>query len=521
MTSYTFPFSEHDTVIELGGGNRPYFRPNLDVRCGENIDIVADFNEPLPIPSNSYDGVFSCYCIEHLSWRKVRLFLSEVLRILKPNGKAVFITANTERQMQYVLEHDEWNDDCSCIIFGDQDYPENTHRNSLCPRYAIKLLAEMGFSNVTVLPTGTLHTDMIIEAQKVDSIINFDRDYFDNPHFYGPNSGLYRDHPTNWIVHNKVVDMDPKSVLEIGCGRGYVIKKLESEGILCTGLDISDHCFLTRVTDSVIKYDICDIPWPYGDKQFDVCLSHGVLDLIPQNKLSAVLTEIQRVSHRGLHSSNIGYCKIPNQIMITNDEMIKGSLAINVPMGDDNLLKLNIGSYTVMAHNGWVNTDIIDLEQWAIANHYKFLKVDCTVPLPFSSNQVDLITTSHMLEHLTWDEGLAFLKECYRIMKYGSTMRISVPDTEILVKRYIDNTLTELDEMNINAATKDVSTFKLWSFLVDGHKTAYDWYSLLKIGLMAGFAVERKSFNVGHPIIIKETMDFLQPISIYVEMTKA
>ena len=109
--SYTFPFTKN--VIELGGGDKPYFRPNLDVRPGPTVDIVADFNQPLPLNDGSYDGVFSCYCIEHISWRKVRLFLTEVFRILNDGGKAVFITANTKRQMEWVLNQEEWNDDSS------------------------------------------------------------------------------------------------------------------------------------------------------------------------------------------------------------------------------------------------------------------------------------------------------------------------------------------------------------------------------------------------------------------------
>jgi len=73
--NYYFPFPEKAKIIELGGGTRPYFRPNLDVRKAENVDIVADFNEPLPIENEEYDGVFSSYCIEHISWRKVKQFL--------------------------------------------------------------------------------------------------------------------------------------------------------------------------------------------------------------------------------------------------------------------------------------------------------------------------------------------------------------------------------------------------------------------------------------------------------------
>jgi hypothetical protein len=60
----------------------------------------------------------------------------------------------------------------------------------------------------------------------------------------------------------------------------------------------------------------------------------------------------------------------------------------------------------------------------------------------------------------------------------------------------------------------------LWSFLFDGHKIAYDFSSLEQIGMEAGFRVERRNFNEGNLQIIRETMDYLPEISIYVEMTK-
>lgn len=519
--SYTFPFTVSDNVIELGGGNRPYFRPNLDVRSGENIDIVADFNKILPLESNSYSGVFSCYCIEHLSWRKVRLFISEVYRILKQNGKAVFITANTEKQMQYVLAHDEWNDDCSCIIFGDQDYPENTHMNSLCPRYAIKLLSEAGFSNIIVMPHGALGTDMIIEAQKTNQNIVFDRNYFDNPHFYGENTGFYRDHPTNWIVFNKLMENSPNSVLELGCGRGFLLKRFESKGIKVKGLDISKHCYLTRVTDAVQIFDIRNTPWPFKDKEFDLCFSQGVFDFIDIKHHIDILNEIDRVSKSGIHSFDTKEIQglYKNQVFLDNKEIVAGNLPLSVPLGDDKL-KLNIGSFTVMLHHGWVNTDVINLQNYAIQNQYKFLQMDSTKPLPFDANTVDYIVSSHMLEHLSWEEGFNFLKECHRIMKLNAVMRIAVPDAELLTKKYLAGNLHELDEMNIVAATNSSESFKLWSFMVDGHKTAYDWNGLKSIGELAGFKVELRKFNEGNAEILSEAMDYMPEISIYVEMTK-
>ncbi len=520
--SYSFPFSQTDKVIELGGGDRPYFRPNLDVRSGTSIDIVADFNEPLPIPENEYNGVFSQFCIEHLSWRKVKLFISEVYRILKNNGKVVFITANTEKQMQYVLDHDEWDDNCSCIIFGDQDYPENTHRNSFSPKYAIKLMTDAGFTNVIVLPFGELETDMIIEATKKTNKIDFDREYFDNPHFYGENTGFYRDHPKNWIVFNKIMEKKPVSVLELGCGRGYLLKRLESKEIICKGLELSNHCFLTRVTNAVIKTDICKTPWHFRDKEFDLCFSQDFFDFIEPKEIVNVLKEINRVCKRGLHGIDTSKLNLnwENQEFLNSKELENGLLALNIPSGN-NKLKLNIGSFTVMLHNGWINTDIVNLNDYAAQNQYKFLQMDCRFPLPFENNTVDLIVSSHMLEHLDWNEGLNFLKECYRIMKPNATMRIAVPDTETLFQYYKTNKLEMLDEMNVTAAQNKSQSFKLWSFLFDGHKIAYDFSSLEQIGNEAGFRVERKWFNQGNLEIIKETMDYLPEISIYVEMTKS
>lgn len=517
--SYGFPFTKENKVIELGGGNKPYFRPNLDVRAGENIDIVADFNQPLPLPDEEYDGVVSVFCIEHLSWRKVRLFLEECFRILKVGGRVVYITANTEKQMEHVLAKEEWDDDSSCIIFGDQDYPENTHRNSLNPKYAIKLLSDAGFTNIMVLPFGNLHTDMVIEAKKMQSLPKFDRAYFDNPMYYGnPADGFYRDHPKNWIIFNKILEKNPQSVFEIGCGRGYLLKRLESKGIRCKGYDISKHCNLMRVTDAVNEFDITKTPWPINDKEYDLCISDGTLDFIPEQHKENVLKEIERISNRGIHRT-YKQLKLENHEFVKQEQFESGSLSFNVPSGDEKI-KLNIGSFTVMFHHGWVNTDVIDLSQYAAANQYKFICLDSTRPFPFNDNSVDFIYSSHMLEHLTYEEGNNFLKECYRMMKHGAVMRIAVPDMEKITRMYLNMELERLDEMNITAAQKPYQSHKFWSFLVDNHLFGYDYESMYANGTNAGFIVEKKNFNEGNETIIRETMDFMAEISLYVELTK-
>jgi predicted SAM-dependent methyltransferase len=163
---------DDEKVIELGGGDAPLFRPNVDVRPGPQTDFVADFNGPLPITSEEWDVVFAKYVVEHLSWRNVRGFLAECLRILKPGGRLVLITANTAAQLDFIRANPGgWDgrgpfESFSCVLFGDQDYDANTHRNWMDPSLVVDLLTEAGFVGVKVQPEGARRTDMAVEASR-------------------------------------------------------------------------------------------------------------------------------------------------------------------------------------------------------------------------------------------------------------------------------------------------------------------------------------------------------------------
>lgn len=538
---YNFPFSPDAKIIELGGGDNPRFRPNLDVRPGPQVDIVADFDDKLPIKSGEWDVVFSSYCIEHVCWRKVRQFLSEVHRILKDGGQFVFITANTEEQMRWVLNR-EWDDDSSCILFGGQDYEDNAHKNSLSPSYVSKLLQEAGFSDIIVIPWGQLGTDMIVEAKKpvMDRKSMFDRQYFNGGGKVGGYAREgYWDYPVHWVTFDRVMERKPTSVLEIGCARGYIVKRLQDVGVRAAGLEISRHCILTRVADNVTEWDICQTPWPFEDKQFDLCLSVAVMEHIPEEKLPAILTEIDRVSHRGLHGVDFGeqddgfdqtHCtlrdrswwleRMPSgQEVVNKEELESGSVALSLP-NPDGKLKLNIGSYTTMFHHGWINMDILDMSQFASQHYYKFLQHDARERLPFDDDSVDLMFSSHFIEHLTYSDGIKFLKEAYRVMKPGSTFRLLCPDTRELASIYLEQALSTFDEI-VDDSTFESHAGRLWTLLFNGHQAAYDEETLWKVARQAGFdKIHFKSFRDGQEQIMNETNEFFADFSIFVEIVK-
>jgi predicted SAM-dependent methyltransferase len=105
-------------------------------------------------------------------------------------------------------------------------------------------------------------------------------------------------------------------------------------------------------------------------------------------------------------------------------------------------------------------------------------------------------------------------------MKKGAVLRIAVPDADKLIKYYQANQLNIFDEINDGCARNEFESGKLWSLLFEGHKIAYDFNGLKTLGEKAGFVVENKTFCNGNEQIVKETIDMLPEISLFVEMTK-
>jgi len=356
-------FAPSAKIIELGGGSVPHFRPNVDVRpCYDTqgnptVDFVADFDKPLPIKDSEWDGVFARFVIEHLSFRMVPQFLSEVFRILKNDGKVVIITANTIKQLEWLQNNPEgWDGkdaftSASELLFGSQDYPENAHKNFLSPALITKLLADAGFINIITQPYGDRHTDMLVEATKsvipsehhtseelVRTVVAssqenptpeakpeptsppkpslgppeelYDRAYFTGGGKVGGYAREgYWDYPVHEITAKHVLARSPQSVLEIGAARGYIGKRLEDAGVIYQGLEVSDYCCMTSVSRHVRQFNLCTSDkWPVtlGDGPYDLCFSIATLEHIPEEFIPSVIKEMARTCKSGLHGIDFG-----------------------------------------------------------------------------------------------------------------------------------------------------------------------------------------------------------------------
>ncbi len=67
-------------------------------------------------------------------------------------------------------------------------------------------------------------------------------------------------------------------------------------------------------------------------------------------------------------------------------------------------------------------------------------EIDIRKPLPFLIGSARFILAEHIIEHVTFREGLAFLQECLRVLEPGGVLRLAFPDItrEIPVAGYRD-----------------------------------------------------------------------------------
>lgn len=582
MSQYIINFKRGGHILEIGGGDIPLkdaagnrMTTNMDIREGSVVDIVHDLSVfPWPVDDNSYEGIFGMYCLEHLSFHDIKNAVGEVYRILKPGGKAIFFVPNTYEQCKKIVSNGI-SEKTIELLFGSQEFDPRhigAHKTGFSDGYAKKLFEEAGFGFIKIFPHPVSSTDLIIEAYKLNLENVYERSYFEDG-IYGYRD--YRDFATHYTTARIIEAMKPSSVLDVGAGRGYIMRILENHGIKVTAMDISKHAWHTRVTDNFILHDALVIPWPallkeiyasgdlvniegkMPDKSYDLTFSMNFLEHIPEEKLDSVIKEMTRVSNRGLHGIHTTDCpweELDPDIDVTHaisqpkqwwidrfksvvpeyDVIIEHPRALEYerpeqqppisicPNSPDNLVKLNIGSYLDMFYYGWKNIDIIDLHRFAEQQAYHFIQHDITKGIPGDNESVDIIMSNHLIEHLSRQEGEQFLRECYRVLKSKGTIRISTPDAWQISNNYFHGDIMEYRHINVGVETADDDAEAYYNLLLAGHKTIYDEKSLIRILEKTGFKnITRPTpFESRSEAIKTQTLTTHPSISLVIEAEK-
>lgn len=117
---------------------------------------------------------------------------------------------------------------------------------------------------------------------------------------------------------------------------------------------------------------------------------------------------------------------------------------------------------------------------------------------PFDNGSVDVVYTSHTLEHFSKQDGKLFLGECYRVLRPGGILRVVVPDLEAIVSDYISGKTSAdmfLDELYVISDTSGMGFFKklLANQIAFPHKCMYDTRTMLSRLRQIGFQAKSRA----------------------------
>ena len=156
--------------------------------------------------------------------------------------------------------------------------------------------------------------------------------------------------------------------------------------------------------------------------------------------------------------------------------------------------KLHLGAGGRNPH-GWLNSDIEPTK----AQIY----LDAAGPYPFADGSFQYIFAEHLIEHLTWEKGLAMLKECHRVLAPGGKIRIITPN---LIKSVELLSRDDTEAKELMAAHRRLfgwpDTPVMAAYILNkvvrewGHQFIYDPTTLGKTLALAGFR-EIKQYAVG------------------------
>jgi predicted SAM-dependent methyltransferase len=145
---------------------------------------------------------------------------------------------------------------------------------------------------------------------------------------------------------------------------------------------------------------------------------------------------------------------------------------------------------------GWVHTDLNAMDH--------VLPLDVTQAFPIDDQAFDYVYSEHMIEHVTFEQGRAMIRECFRIMKGGAIIRIVTPSIGFLIRLFSQDR-SELENKYIEWATKQFvpnAPIPLPSFVFNnfvrqwGHQFIYDRATLRYVLSEAGF-VDLKECRIG------------------------
>mgnify|MGYP003152590942 CR=1 FL=1 len=137
------------------------------------------------------------------------------------------------------------------------------------------------------------------------------------------------------------------------------------------------------------------------------------------------------------------------------------------------MIKINLGCGWRNFGKDWIHID---------GGDYSHLDSKDIINLPFSSNSVDLIYASHVIEYFDREEVIPILNKWKEKLKPGGILRLAVPNFRVMSILYLENKLTLDNILGPLYGKMEMDGSKIY------HKTTYDKSSLEDVLKVCGFS---------------------------------
>jgi SAM-dependent methyltransferase len=176
-------------------------------------------------------------------------------------------------------------------------------------------------------------------------------------------------------------------------------------------------------------------------------------------------------------------------------------------------VRLHLGAFDCGIF-GWVNTDITPhmwiariplapalLYRLGVLSAYRYQAyrdgrfrmlqyVNLTKPLPYGDSSCEAVFSSHVFEHLFFDEVERLVREIWRVLRPGGVCRVVVPDLERIV--------AEFDPSDPTAFINEIYEVGTRSAVKNSHHCGFTQASLTSLFRRAGFSTTyKRDFGVG------------------------
>jgi len=172
------------------------------------------------------------------------------------------------------------------------------------------------------------------------------------------------------------------------------------------------------------------------------------------------------------------------------------------------LVKIELGSGSKKGKDGWTTVDQYGAD----------INWDLRRGIPLPNGSVDKIYSSHLLEHIPYQELIPFLRECRRVMKLDAEFSVCVPNFRLYVDAYKNKKLFRSRDTWWQPGKVDtgssIDQLNYLAYMLDEHKYMFDEENLINTLTQAGFSnVQLRDFD-GELDILERDFESIYAIAV-------